>query len=1112
MTITVKTRKASIDKPLDRKEETPGSPSKKKSSHLSLGKDEFHEDVPVDVTDFDQVTVRAIKTKIYQKEGIPIIRQRLFLGDKEIKEDSFPLSRVGIKPSSVLHLLDLDLPKDTKIVAAGSEQTDDTEFYLEYDDENDDEEGRNGDQGVESVSDSDEEDDHAALQQRRKGKQGSTVLFAVGEHGSTGMHGSEMVNSFDVSAKYSSKADSQIIPIWSRFVFARPTLYLFFVFLVSWYISFNNGLQTKEARVFWGFDATLKPSYEVMRYIEFKDSTWIQNPDEDSKKFHVEMRKLDYQSGTPFTTSTDSCLIRIVNTCEDDRADAKCNRPSVKSYFKPLTGSGNYIPDDKERKNLLVGKPWGPPFPLPETPWHPVICEMFIIVPKDAELSLWLYKAHVVAKNITLKSLHINGDAATESVPEYLEITTRNISVNGDLEISSASGRISLYELNAGTATTVTLTGVDTTIDITSHAAPDLEVTSSNKAVCFVGPIAALNSSTVNIGNASMTKYTSIWECPHTTTGQQSSCKRPRMSITSSGRGAIAFHALSLGTSGTPSTSPTSASNFTGDALKESDGTYNKNAAAYSGAAFSFNPATSQGHFLSVDHSNVLDTKSELAMISVAGPGLHLGNIQVVWSISRIWFEFSSLWVLWTISLSVVFPVLPAKYSATLAFCPAHGPHAAKDLVLPLLELTDVLGHDTGEVDENGKPIMAKGYWILRNLGGVLDTLRATTETDAAGYVPACQYCDQVKTIPAASGTLFPDSNVLLNAACRANEQRGNTPECSGRCGWYEQVNRYVLVPKGEASCLQNWAVASTLGDNNISFSEDSTYCWTPADGQCSDDFEGYFHGEGARTLVLLSLIISFGGSGMISHFVWYRIFPKRRAQAMVSSLTNHPGSIAHFSETIAWSHYFCVSKHHFQEDLDEDVKSKHAKWLEKIWKHVRSCFCIELGNVRMPQNLHVPIENKEHVYDWTPPDDETLNAEVLGIEFVWRNPILGHSRFEKMTVFDAVSMQLVNKLSWLANLNLRNGEMMPMPVWEQLHKNVLGGPIEIAEDYDNMESEDDSDDEDAHRGQTSQSALEKARFIKLPKYFNVAGQPKYVEYIRGNPPFKRKEPIKMCS
>ena len=67
----------------------------------------------------------------------------------------------------------------------------------------------------------------------------------------------------------------------------------------------------------------------------------------------------------------------------------------------------------------------------------------------------------------------------------------------------------------------------------------------------------------------------------------------------------------------------------------------------------------------------------------------------------------------------------------------------------------------------------------------------------------------------------------------------------------------------------------------------------------------------------------------------------------------------------------------------------------------------------------------------------------------------MGRSRFEKMTVFDAVSMQLVNKLSWLANLNLRNGEMMPMPVWKQLHNTVLMGPIEVAEDYDNMESED---------------------------------------------------------
>jgi hypothetical protein len=32
---------------------------------------------------------------------------------------------------------------------------------------------------------------------------------------------------------------------------------------------------------------------------------------------------------------------------------------------------------------------------------------------------------------------------------------------------------------------------------------------------------------------------------------------------------------------------------------------------------------------------------------------------------------------------------------------------------------------------------------------------------------------------------------------------------------------------------------------------------------------------------------------------------------------------------------------------------------------------------------------------------------------------------------------------------------MMPMPVWKQLHNTVLMGPIEVAEDYDNMESED---------------------------------------------------------
>jgi hypothetical protein len=70
----------------------------------------------------------------------------------------------------------------------------------------------------------------------------------------------------------------------------------------------------------------------------------------------------------------------------------------------------------------------------------------------------------------------------------------------------------------------------------------------------------------------------------------------------------------------------------------------------------------------------------------------------------------------------------------------------------------------------------------------------------------------------------------------------------------------------------------------------------------------------------------------------------------------------------------------------------------ERDVKHIR-CYvfsCIGLGNVRMCEELHAHIEDKTHVHDWTPPDDETLNAEVLGIEFVWRNPILGTQSLRK--------------------------------------------------------------------------------------------------------------------
>jgi hypothetical protein len=96
-------------------------------------------------------------------------------------------------------------------------------------------------------------------------------------------------------------------------------------------------------------------------------------------------------------------------------------------------------------------------------------------------------------------------------------------------------------------------------------------------------------------------------------------------------------------------------------------GTYHVDAGVYSGSALvSRDDASFESYFVSVDHSPVRDDKSELAVISISGPGMNLGNVQVVWCLQKIWFAFPGLWPLWTLSFGIVFPAKPVHYQGTM--------------------------------------------------------------------------------------------------------------------------------------------------------------------------------------------------------------------------------------------------------------------------------------------------------------------------------------------------------------------------------------------------------------------------------------------------------------
>ena len=347
----------------------------------------------------------------------------------------------------------------------------------------------------------------------------------------------------------------------------------------------------------------------------------------------------------------------------------------------------------------------------------------------------------------------------------------------------------------------------------------------------------------------------------------------------------------------------------------------------------------------------------------------------------------------------------------------------------------------------------------------------------------------------------------MLQATCDDPRKPGrkDTAECSGRCGWFQSANRYVVVQKGKAACFHGWAVAATMGDNNLTVSDgdDQTHCLAPADSapECHE-FEGYFEAYGAMSLVVFSFIICFIGSAVVNCLLWWRLFPKRKAEAMAVVLTKHPGSIRQFSDTIAWSCYFCVSRHHVDEFSDQIPRSLPDQYLQSalmtLWRKISSCW-------KQTEAEYTPLTT-----NFPCPDDETLQAEAFGIEYVWRSPmpmskflshlvpmscmqnLFGNSRFEKMSVMDMVSLQLVHKMKWLSNLSVREKETMPQKVWEKIDEWGIVSHQKVAiEDIEDMDTDEDSDNED-NMNFLPKLQEEPSKYIRLPSRFNVDGQPMY--------------------
>jgi hypothetical protein len=290
-------------------------------------------------------------------------------------------------------------------------------------------------------------------------------------------------------------------------------------------------------------------------------------------------------------------------------------------------------------------------------------------------------------------------------------------------------------------------------------------------------------------------------------------------------------------------------------------------------------------------------------------------------------------------------------------------------------------------------------------------------------------------------------------------------------------------------------AVAAAMS-NNASFSDDTEFCWTAVDDISACDVPGYYKDANAVRLVIFSLLLGVFGGGSIGFLVFKKVLPSQRALSMASYLTNYPGSINQFSETVMWSRYFCVSEHHTETDLmrlkkNPTQKKPISKWKElgkekpagaQIFEKAPEQLLNRLKERRLEftedelDTLEVPYDrdiyvkagdkyfqlgsgerhqarqkHKEFMQNiksrvWTKPDDETLNAEVLGVDYVWRR-----KRFEKSTVSDMCSTKMINKMRWLSGLKVEE-DAIPKQLYDEWEKAKILSKQRA--DYDSSDDE----------------------------------------------------------
>jgi len=588
---------------------------------------------------------------------------------------------------------------------------------------------------------------------------------------------------------------------------------------------------------------------------------------EGVKKVQVDIQKLQTLNFAPWSINTDTCTIRISNTCSNRE---QCSVPHVLGYginhgaFGLSDTKVRVVNGDTLQFSLLPLIFWPA---LPETWWNRVMCDVQIIVTKDMEIEINSEKVAVVAENVELKRLTLKGLDRSGSA---IWFQGKNLRMTESLILKGSQSNVLLDGITMPTTASASMEILGGSIDVVTSSHPKMKIVSVNEAVCLVGKFQTTPSKNSSmVGNLTFASYTAVMKC------ELASCETPSWRINVSGvQGSVGVHATQY---------------------READ------MAVFDGGAFS------DGTFIGVDHSPITSDVYNYAIIGFHGLGIMRGGLEVVWSLQRIWwFIEGQIWPFGPFSAFTVVPQL-TNYRATLSFCPAHGSLANLDLIPPLRKMMSTAVKD-------GNP----GQWTLRNLGSYRESMQPLDVGAGKNVfygpkdvlVPDCDYCADI---------FFWSASAYVGSFSR-------TPASNGQCLGFGSPNAcltfsclkksahiFSLVEDGRATCYPHEAVEALLS-NPVKFAASSPYCWASGDVSCyiETPYSGpatssLFNNGRAITIFTLSLLIG-AIAGIYVVLVVYLLFIRSsRIRVITGYLMRNKSTFDMITRVVRMSQSFAV-------------------------------------------------------------------------------------------------------------------------------------------------------------------------------------------------------------